>query len=127
MKNYRVTVNGTAYDVVVEELASGSVSAPAPAPTPVKAAQPAAAPAPAPAPAAAPADGFKLLSPMPGVIVGINVNVGDTVTKNQGVMVLEAMKMENEISIPVAGKVLAINVTKGASVNTGDLLLVVQE
>ena len=117
MKKYNVNVNGTAYEVPVEEVVGGA------APAPVAAA-PAAAPA--PAPVAAPAGaGEQVKSPMPGNILSVNVNVGDTVAEGQVLMILEAMKMENEIMAPKAGKVTSVNVQKGATVESGTLLCVV--
>ncbi len=129
MKNYRITVNGNTYDVAVEELNSSSPVAKAPAPAPRPAAPSPAAKAPAPA-APAPASaqgGTKVVSPMPGNIYDIKVNVGDKVSANQVVIVLEAMKMENEIVTPVAGVIASVNVSKGASVNSGDVLVTVSE
>ena len=77
-------------------------------------------------PAAAPAAGqTAVTAPMPGNILDIKVNVGDTVNADDVVIILEAMKMENEIFAPASGKVIAINTTKGASVNSGDCLLVI--
>lgn len=122
MKKYNVNVNGTAYEVTVEEVVGGA------APAPVAAAPVAAAPAaaPAPAPVAAPAGaGEQVKSPMPGNILSVNVNVGDTVAEGQVLMILEAMKMENEIMAPKAGKVTSVNVQKGATVESGTLLCVV--
>ena len=117
MKKYRVTVNGTAYEIELEEL-TGAASAPAAA---------TAAPAPAPAPAAAaPAGGEQVTSPMPGTILSINVAAGDAVKRGQVLMVLEAMKMENEIMCPCDGKIASVNTTKGASVESGTLLCVIQ-
>ena len=116
MKKYRVTVNGTAYEIELEEMTG---AAPVAAPTPV------AAPAPAPV-AAAPAGGEKVSAPMPGNILSVNVNVGDTVKRGQVLMILEAMKMENEIMSPCDGKVASVNTTKGATVETGALLCVIQ-
>lgn len=107
MKKYRVNVNGTAYEVEIEEM----TGAPA-----------VAAPVAAPAPAAAPAGGEKITAPMPGNILAVNVSVGDIVKKGQVLMVLEAMKMENEIMCPCDGKVSAVAVTKGAAVESGALL-----
>lgn len=122
MKKYNVNVNGTAYEVTVEEVVGGAAPAPV-APAPVAAA-PAAAPA--PAPVAAPAGaGEQVKSPMPGNILSVNVNVGDTVAEGQVLMILEAMKMENEIMAPKAGKVTSVNVQKGATVESGTLLCVV--
>lgn len=128
MKSYRITVNGNTYDVQVEELgASTTASAPVAASAPVQTAAPAAT-TPAPAPAATPAGGGTgVKAPMPGNILDIKVNVGDSVAANQVVAVLEAMKMENDIVTPVAGKVAAINVTKGQAVNSGDVLITIAE
>lgn len=116
MKNYRITVNGTAYDVAVEELGAGAAPAtPAPA-----APAPAAA---APAPAASGAEGaVKIAAPMPGKILAIKANIGQAVKKGDVVMILEAMKMENEITAPQDGTVAGINVAVGDSVESGDTL-----
>ena len=133
MKKYNIIVNGTAYAVEVEEVGATTSSAPkpaaaaapaAPAPAaPTATAAPAAAKAPA-APAAAPsADAKPLECPMPGTILDISVNVGDTVAAGQVLLILEAMKMENEIISPSSGIIDTIQVSKGASVNAGDILL----
>ena len=115
MKKYRVTVNGTAYEIELEELTGAAPAAPA------------AAPAPAPAPAAAaPAGGEQVTSPMPGTILSINVAAGDTVKRGQVLMILEAMKMENEIMCPCDGKVASVNTSKGSAVESGTLLCVIQ-
>lgn len=115
MKKYRVTVNGTAYEIELEEL-TGAAAAPAAA----------SAPTPAPAPAAAPAGGEQVTSPMPGTILAVNVAVGDTVKRGQVLMILEAMKMENEIMCPCDGTIASVNTSKGASVESGTLLCVIQ-
>ena len=116
-KNASVTVNGTAYQVELEE-APAAAPVQAPVSAAVAAAAPAAAPAPAPAPAAAGA-GKAVTSPLPGVIIAVKVNVGDTVKAGQEVAVLEAMKMENSIEATHDGTVTAINVAKGDSVLEG--------
>lgn len=122
MKNYRITVNGVAYDVAVEELGAGAVPAAAPVATPV-AATPVAAPTAAPAPTASAAAGaVKIQSPMPGKILAIKANVGQAVKKGDVVMILEAMKMENEIVAPEDGTVAGVNVAVGDSVESGDTL-----
>lgn len=122
MRKFNITVNGKSYEVDVEEV-GGVQSAPAPAPV---AAAPAAAPkaaAPA-APKAAPVAGAQQVkAPMPGTIVSVKVNVGDKVTKDTLVAVLEAMKMENEIFAGVEGTVAGISVGAGDSVNSGDVLV----
>ena len=120
MKNYRITVNGTSYDVSVEELSGGAAPVAAPvAAAPVAAPAPAAAPA-APAPAAGGAGSVKVSSPMPGKILAVKANVGDSVKKGQ--VILEAMKMENEVVAPEDGTIASIDVTVGASVESGDTL-----
>ena len=124
MKRYTITVNGTAYDVVVEEAdASSVVMAPV---APVQAA-PVAAPVAAPAapkaaakPAAAGAT--SVTAPMPGTILDVKVSVGQSVKKGDVICVLEAMKMENDIPAPADGVIASINVQKGASVAANDIL-----
>ncbi len=129
MKKYNVTVNGVVYEVVVEEAdnsaapaaAAAPVAAPAPAPV---AAPKAAAPAPAPAPKASGAQGsVKVVAPMPGTILKLNVKVGDTLKANDLVCILEAMKMENEIFTAEGGVVKSIESAQGASVNAGDVII----
>ena len=120
MKNYRITVNGTSYDVTVEELAGGAAAPVAAAPAPVAVSAPAAAPAPA-APAGG-AGSIKVSSPMPGKILAVKANVGDSVKKGQVILILEAMKMENEVVAPEDGTIASIDVTVGASVESGDTL-----
>lgn len=120
MKNYRITVNGTAYDVAVEELAAGAAPAPV-----VQVAAPVAAPAPAaPAPAAKStgAGSIKVASPMPGKILDVKTKVGDAVKKGQVLLILEAMKMENEVVAPEDGTVASVDVAVGAMVEAGDTL-----
>lgn len=144
---YQVKVDGKVFEVEVEKVGGGyqsltpasltaaPVAAPvapqaAPAPAaPVQAAAPAPAPAPAaPAPAAAPAasgGAGDVISPMPGTVLRLNVNNGDTVASGDVILILEAMKMENEIVAPCAGKV-TLNVTAGETVDTDALLAVVE-
>ena len=112
MKNYRITVNGTSYDVSVEELAGGVAPVAAPA----------AAPAPAPAAKSVGAGSIKVASPMPGKILDVKANVGDAVKKGQVILILEAMKMENEVVAPEDGTVASIDVASGATVEAGDTL-----
>lgn len=109
MKKFHITVNGTAYEVDVEEIGAAAPSA--------------AAAAPAAAPVAAPAGATAITCPMPGTIIDIKVNAGDAVAEGQLLVVFEAMKMENEIVAPCAGTVASINVNKGDSVDTGAVLL----
>lgn len=115
MKKYRVTVNGAAYEIELEELTGQAAAA-----------GPAAAPAPVAAPAPAPAGGEQVAAPMPGTILSVNVSVGDTVKRGQVLMILEAMKMENEIMCPRDGRIASINTSKGAAVESGTLLCVIQ-
>ncbi len=121
MKNYRITVNGTSYDVSVEELSGGAAPVAAPVAAAPVAAPVAAAPA-APAPAAGGAGSVKVSSPMPGKILAVKANVGDSVKKGQVILILEAMKMENEVVAPEDGTIASIDVTVGASVESGDTL-----
>ena len=142
MKSFRVTVNGQAYDVSVEEYGTAAPATQTPAApvvkqAPVSAPKPvAAAPAPAPAapkaapaapkPAAAAAGGNTVTAPMPGAVLNIMVSVGQTINANDVLLILEAMKMENEVTAPVAGTVKEVVVAKGASVNTGDVMVVIE-
>ncbi|WP_294723138.1 biotin/lipoyl-containing protein [uncultured Gemmiger sp.] len=115
MKNLIVTVNGVAYNVTVEE-GTGAAAASAPV-----AAAPAAAPA-APAAPAGAAGSVTVTAPMPGNILDVKVKAGDSVKAGDTLLILEAMKMENEISAPQDGTVASVNVRKGDVVNSGDLL-----
>ena len=116
-----VEVNGTAYKVEMPE----KVEAPKPVARPV--ARPAApAAAPAARPAAASSGKSAVKSPLPGVILDIKVNVGDTVKRGQTVLILEAMKMENNINADKDGKIAAINVKSGESVLEGTDLVVIE-
>lgn len=131
MKQYKITVNGKAYDVAVEEVGGASAPAFAASPTysaPAVAAPTYSAPAAAPqAPKASPAAvGGELISaPMPGTILNINVTVGQKVKAGDYLLILEAMKMENEIVAPIDGTVTAIHTSKGTSVSTGDALVTI--
>ena len=119
MKSYTITVNGNVYDVTVEE--NGSVSAPAAAPR--RAAAPA-APAAAPK-AAAPAAGagsVKVSAAVPGKVVKIVASVGQSVKAGDSVVIVESMKMENEVVAPEGGRIASIAVAAGSAINTGDLL-----
>ena len=113
MKNYTITVNGNVYEVTVEEGFTGAASAP-------KAAAPKAAPQAAPAPAAA--GSVAVTAPMPGKILGVKASAGQAVKRGQVLLILEAMKMENEIVAPQDGTVATINVAVGDSVEPGATL-----
>ena len=116
MKNYRITVNGTAYDVAVEELGAGTAPAATAAPAPVAAA------APAPAAPAAAAGSIEVAAPMPGKILNVKASVGTAVKKGDVILILEAMKMENDVVAPEDGTVASINVSAGDAVEAGDVL-----
>ena len=134
MKNYTITVNGNVYQVSVEEGTSSVASAPvvqvpnasvvaAPAAT----AQASVAAKPAPEKASAPAASMsagsvKVNAPMPGKIIALKANVGQSVKKGQVIVILEAMKMENEIVAPQDGTVASMNATVGSSVESGEVL-----
>ena len=117
MKKYNVNVNGTSYEITLEVVDEKDVKTSAPA-------APKAAPAPAPAPKSN-ASGETVTSPMPGNILSVNVQNGAAVKKGDVLMVLEAMKMENEIMSPCDGTVVSVNVQSGASVETGAVLCVI--
>ena len=124
MKNYTITVNGNVYEVTVEEGFTGAASAPkaaAPAPKAAPAAAPKAAPAPAAAPAGA-AGAVAVTATMPGKILGVKASAGQAVKRGQVLLILEAMKMENEIVAPQDGTVATINVAVGDSVDPGATL-----
>lgn len=120
MKSYTITVNGTVYDVTVDEKAGGA-AAPAPAPAPVPAAPAPAAPAPAPA-APSGVGSIEVTAPMPGKILDIKANPGQSVSKGEVILLLEAMKMENEVVAPQDGTIASINVNSGDMVEAGNVL-----
>lgn len=122
MKNYTITVNGTPYNVTVEEgTSSAAPVASAPAPAPAAAPAPQAAPKAASAPAAA--GSVKVDAPMPGNILDVKVSNGTAVKAGQVLVILEAMKMENEIVAPQDGTVASINVNKGDTVEAGQTIV----
>ena len=121
MKYYNITVNGVAYSVSVEETAAGAAPVAAPA-APAAPKAPAAAHAPAAAPAGA-AGAVTVKAPMPGNILDVKVKAGDSVKAGDVLVILEAMKMENEIVAPQDGTVASVNVNKGDTVNSGDTLV----
>ena len=124
LRKFKISIDGTQYLVEMEEVGAPTPTPAdaAPAPTPVAAPAPAPAPAAAPMPAPAPAGAHVQSAPMPGTILDIHVKIGDPVTANQPIMVLEAMKMENEVVADKDGVVASIDVAKGAMVNPGDAL-----
>lgn len=141
---YVVTLNGKDYEVEVSQgsaevlsvSAAGTAAPAASAPAPVRAAAPApatpapATPAPAtaaPAPSTAPTvgEGKTVTAPMPGTVLKLMVKTGDKVSNGQVLLVLEAMKMENEIFAPCDGTVTSVVVNTGASVNSGDVMITI--
>ena len=129
LRKFKIKVDGQEYQVEMEEIGAVAPAAPvAPVASPAAPAAPAveaAAPAPAAPVASTPAGADAMPSPMPGNILRVLVNVGDTVTENQPLMILEAMKMENEIVAPKAGVVAGIHVKEGQVVNPGDALITI--
>ena len=113
MKAYKVNVNGNVYEITIEVIDKADIKAPA---------APAPAPAPAAAPVVAPAGAQTISAPMPGTILKVNVSNGQAVKKGDVLMVLEAMKMENEILAPNDGTVSSVNVAQGATVESGTVL-----
>ena len=125
MRQFNITVNGVQYSVAVEEV--GAASAPVAAPVAAAPVAAPVAPVAAPAPAAAPAPvagGEKINAPMPGNILEVKAAVGAQVKKGDVLLILEAMKMENEIMAAQDGVVAQVVANKGASVNSGDVLMV---
>lgn len=120
MKSYTITVNGTAYDVTVEE--NGNVEAPKAAPKPAPKAAPKAAPAAAPAKTSAGQGGIKVAASVPGKVVKINVKTGQAVKAGDAVVILESMKMEIPVVAPQDGTIASIDVNEGSSVESGDTL-----
>ena len=112
MKKYKVNVNGTSYEIEIELMSETEAAA---APSPAKAETPKAT-----------GEGEAIASPMPGTILDVKVAVGDNVKKGQVLMILEAMKMENEIMAGTDGVITSIGVTKGAAVQTGDALCTIK-
>lgn len=123
MKRYTITVNGTAYDVTVDEAGSAPASASAPA-IPAAAPVPAPAQAPKAAPVPAGSEGsVKVDAPMPGTILDVKVSTGTSVNAGDVLCILEAMKMENDIVAPQAGTIASISVSKGDSVEAGQVII----
>ncbi|OEJ14952.1 acetyl-CoA carboxylase biotin carboxyl carrier protein subunit [Brachyspira hampsonii] len=130
-KQYKITVNGKTYDVSVEEIrtvasnktVSTIVNAPVNTSKPVSESKPASAPTVSAASAPIDENAISIKAPMPGTIVSFNVAVGDKINEGQVVAILEAMKMENEITAPASGEVKSIHVEKGSSVVEGQVIL----
>jgi biotin carboxyl carrier protein len=116
MRKVLINVNGTKDEVEVEEID----------PKAVRQAAPQAEPAKAPVAAKPVGEGEKVTSPMPGNILSVSVKEGDTVKEGQQLMILEAMKMENEIVAPKNGTITSVTVTKGASVQTDQVIATIQ-
>ena len=110
MKKFHITVNGTAYEVDVEEIGAAAPAA--------------AAPAAASAPVTAPGEGTVITCPMPGTIIDIKVAAGQAVAEGQVLVIFEAMKMENEIVAPFAGTITSVHANKGDSVDSGKVLMI---
>lgn len=128
MKTFRVRVNGNEYEVEIEEIGASTqepARSHAPAVQPPRPAAPAVKEGPRPATAVTAREGSELISaPMPGTLLDVRVQKGDRVDKGQTLMILEAMKMENEILAPHDCTVEEIHAIKGTSVNAGDPLIV---
>jgi biotin carboxyl carrier protein len=149
MRKFLINVNGKSYEVEVEEVGgvetasqaapaiqaapptpapaaqaapAAPVAQPSPTPAPAPAAQPSPTPAPTPAQTTGTTGSVKVNAPMPGNIIDIRAKVGDTLKKGEVVLILEAMKMENEIMAPQDGRITSVNTSKGSIVNSGDLL-----
>ncbi|HCL90193.1 MAG TPA: acetyl-CoA carboxylase biotin carboxyl carrier protein subunit [Candidatus Atribacteria bacterium] len=125
MKKYKINVNGQSYEVEVEEI-SGEITPIVSAPAP-KASVPK-APAPKAAAPKAPVEstgGEEINAPMPGKILQLKVKEGDSVSEGDTLLILEAMKMENEIFANTSGKIKNINVSVNDMVDTGDVLIII--
>ncbi len=132
MRKFKVNVNGTSYNVEVTEegvvVSAAPVDiAPAPvaAPDPISAATPTPAPAPATAPVEVAAGDTTVTAPMPGKVSKINKKAGDKIAKGECIMILEAMKMQNEIGSPISGTIKSINVNKGDNMKPGVVMAVI--
>ncbi len=129
LRKFRIKINEKEYMVEMEELGTAPGPGPIAAPSASVAASAPSAPAPsasapstsvaAPAPVAPPGEGLTMEAPMPGNILDVQVKVGDAVSENQVLVILEAMKMENEIVAPKTGTVTAVYVTKGSAIDVG--------
>ena len=131
LRKFRIKINEKEYMVEMEEFGAPAVAVVPAQATPVQAAPVAAPAAPiaapvAPAPVVGSGEGDPITAPMPGKILDIKVNVGDVVTENQVLAVLEAMKLENEIVAPRAGTITAVIATKGAPIDVGQTIVIIQ-
>ncbi|MEG1849175.1 MAG: biotin/lipoyl-containing protein [Oscillospiraceae bacterium] len=115
METYFINVNGTDYEVTVKVSGSSAASAPV-------AAAPVVAAAPAAVAVAEPGEGRQITAPMPGTILSVLVKPGDVVKSGQSLLILEAMKMENEIMAPCDGVITSVTTSVSAAVSTGDIL-----
>lgn len=122
MKKFRVTVNGNMYEVDVEEVKDGVVQPTTPRPAATPAPKPVTAAPKTPKAPVATGSG-SITAPIPGVVLSLKVKVGDTVNANDVVAIVEAMKMENEITAPTSGTIKAIHVSEGAQVSTGEVII----
>lgn len=128
LRKFRIKLNGKEYEVEMEEIGAPQVAL-APQPTPVAQAevpQQVAQPVVEKQAAISVEGGTEVVSPMPGNILDVVVKVGDVVSENQNLLILEAMKMENNIVSPKSGTVVAVNVSKGETVNVGAVMVVVK-
>ena len=129
LRKFRININGKEYLVEMEELGVEGAAVVVPAAIPAASAVPAApvpalqlAPAPAPIPAG---DGLMVEAPMPGNVLSVQVKVGDQVKEDQVLIVLEAMKMENEIVAPKNGVITAVYVEKGTTIDAGKPIVMI--
>lgn len=122
MKKYKVNVNGSLYEITLEVVDDVALPASAPSAAPAVSADPAAQPA----PSAEAGAGTQINAPMPGTILSVSIAKGDSVKKGQVLVILEAMKMENEIMSPCDGVITSVNVAQGAAVDTGALICSIQ-
>ena len=133
MRKFNITVNGEVYEVEVEEMGEeGTIVTPQPRrAAPAQAAKPVAKPVSKPAarkaaPAAPSAGSVSISAPMPGVILDVRVSEGQAVKNGDVLLILEAMKMENEVMAPQDGTIESVSIAKGSNVNAGDVMIVIK-